>query len=132
MIRTSQALVGVALTALLTGASASSPANEELRAIADSLFAISRGQTSGRVWPDLSELTRRSNAARVDAIAAKLGQLDRRQVTLADDQLLYDNLAEAVASSHGTRICRYELWAATNQFSGWHVTASNWARTQRM
>jgi uncharacterized protein (DUF885 family) len=108
------------------------PAHDELRALADSLLAINTSRVSSTVWPDLSDSTRRSAAARVDGVAMRLGQIDRKALTSAGDRLLYDNLAEAVAGARGTRVCRNELWSGTSQFNGWHVTASNWARSQRM
>jgi uncharacterized protein (DUF885 family) len=68
----------------------------------------------------------------VDAVAERLSRIDRKTLTAPADQLLFDNLAEAVASSRATRVCRNELWAGLTPLGGWHVTASNWARSQRM
>lgn len=118
---------------VLSLAQSSTPrAHDELRALADSLLAINSSRVSSTVWPDLSDSTRQRAAARIDAVALRLTRVERESLAAADDQLLYDNLIEAVAASRGTRVCRNELWSGTSQFNGWHVTASNWARSQRL
>lgn len=123
-------LVSSAIISL--GRSSAPRAHDELHALADSLLAINSSRASSTVWPDLSDSARKRSVLRIDALALRLNRVDRESLTAASDQLLYDNLVEAIAGSRGTRICRNELWAGTSQFNGWHVTASNWARSQRM
>jgi uncharacterized protein (DUF885 family) len=104
--------------------------SEELRAVADSFLALSGPDQPASVWPDLTDATRDDVRKRLDRMSDQLRRLDRSKLTSAEDQLLRDNLAEAIESSRATRVCRFQLWAGTNQFSGWHVIASNWARRQ--
>jgi uncharacterized protein (DUF885 family) len=82
------------------------------------------------VWADLSDSTRLLGRERVDRVAARLRRIDRAALTEPSDQLLYDNLLESAEASIGARNCRTHLWGISNQFSGWHVTASNTARVQ--
>ena len=101
-----------------------------LRVAADSFLAFTRPQSNASVWPDLSDSTRLRGRARVDRVASALRSIDRASLTQPRDQLLYDNLRESAESSIGARMCRTHLWSVTNQFSGWHVAASNTARVQ--
>ena len=101
-----------------------------LRTAADSFLAIQRPQSTGIVWADLADSTRLRARARVDRVASMLRAIDRTSLTRPAEQLLYDNLRETTESSIGTRMCRTHLWAISNQFSGWHVAASNTARVQ--
>jgi uncharacterized protein (DUF885 family) len=101
-----------------------------LRVAADSFLAFSRPQSGTTVWPDLSDSTRLRGRARVDRVATALRSIDRASLSGPSDQLLYDNLRESVDGSIGARMCRTHLWSITNQFSGWHVAASNAARVQ--
>ena len=66
----------------------------------------------------------------MDRMAGMLRAIDRGTLAQPADQLLYDNLRESVDASIGARLCRTYLWSITNQFSGWHVAASNAARVQ--
>jgi uncharacterized protein (DUF885 family) len=109
---------------------ASTDLTPALRVAADSFLAFSRPLTGGSVWADLSDSTRLRGRARVDRVAAMLRAIDRASLTQPGDQLLYDNLRESTESSIGARMCRTHLWAISNQFSGWHVAASNAARVQ--
>ena len=113
-----------------TTVAASSTLLPALRVAADSFLGISRPPVTATVWPDLSDSTRLRGRARVDRVATALNAIDRRSLTQPGDQLLYDNLRESVDGSIGARMCRTHLWAITNQFSGWHVAASNTARVQ--
>jgi uncharacterized protein (DUF885 family) len=92
--------------------------------------ALSRDQGSGGGWPDRSDATRLRIQNRIDGVAASLHAVHAKELTSPEDRLLYDNLLETVDASIGSRSCRFHLWATTNQFSGWHVAASNTARVQ--
>jgi uncharacterized protein (DUF885 family) len=107
----------------------SQPLLPALRIAADSFLALSESQQSEGLWPDLSDETRLSGEARLDRIAVWLRAIDHDRLS-PSDELLYDNLRESVDASVASRVCRTELWAITNQFTGWHVAASNLARVQ--
>jgi uncharacterized protein (DUF885 family) len=101
-----------------------------LRIAADSLLALYNPDQPSSVWPDLSDSTRLRGDHRIDRIAASLHDIDRSSLRLPGDELLYDNLREAADATIASRVCRFHLWTITNQFSGWHVAASNAARVQ--
>ena len=103
-----------------------------LAAIADSFVSLNRPPSTGRAWADLSDSTRMRSARRLDRIAAQLNGPRAATDTGAMNEMLRENLVEVVHSSIGARVCRFHLWSAPNQFSGWHVAASNWARTVRV
>jgi uncharacterized protein (DUF885 family) len=103
-----------------------------LAEIADSFVALNRPRGGGRVWADLSDSTRKANRERLDLIAADLNGPPHPSDTGAMNQMLRDNLVEVVNSSIASRVCRFHLWSTPNQFSGWHVAASNWARSVRV
>lgn len=103
-----------------------------LATIADSFVSLNRGPSTGRVWSDLSDSTRMRSASRLDRIAAALNGPRYPADTGAMNQMLRENLTEVVNSSIATRVCKFYLWSVPNQFSGWHVAASNWARTVRV
>src|SRR5688572_12276125 len=101
-----------------------------LRLAADSFLVLNQPASPGTVWADLSDSTRLGGRTRMDRVAASLRGIDRAQLGDPVDQLLYDNLRESAESSIGARVCNTHLWAISNQFSGWHVAASNAARVQ--
>ena len=103
-----------------------------LAAIADSFVALNRPRAGARVWADLSDSTRMQTRVRLDRIAADLNGPRHPSDTGAMNQMLRDNLVEVVNSSIASRVCRFHLWSTPNQFSGWHVAASNWARSVRV
>src|SRR6185503_18441118 len=100
-----------------------------LSVIADSFVSLNRPRPGARVWADLSDATRIDTRIRLDRIAADLNGPRHPADTGAMNQMLRDNLMEVVNSAVATRVCRSHLWSTPNQFSGWHVAASNWART---
>jgi uncharacterized protein (DUF885 family) len=103
-----------------------------LAVIADSFVNLNRPRSNARVWADLSDSTRIDVRNRLDRIAADLNGPRHPGDSGAMNELLRDNLVEVVNSSIATRVCRFHLWSVPNQFSGWHVAASNWARTVRV
>ncbi|HEX6943943.1 MAG TPA: DUF885 family protein, partial [Gemmatimonadaceae bacterium] len=103
-----------------------------LATIADSFVALNRPRGGTRVWADLSDSTRIDTRNRLDRIAAALNGAPHPGDTGAMNQMLRDNLVEVVNSSIASRVCRFHLWSTPNQFGGWHVAASNWARTVRV
>src|SRR5687768_3844059 len=110
------------------------PASEPVRlaVIADSFVALNRPRAGARVWADLSDSTRIDSRMRLDRIAAHLNGPPHPGDTGAMNQMLRDNLVEVVNASIASRVCRFHLWSTPNQFGGWHVAASNWARTVRV
>ena len=100
--------------------------------IADSFIALNRPRSTGRVWNDLSDSTRIEIRDRLDRIAAGLNGPRHPADTGAMNEMLRDNLLEVVNSSIASRVCRFHLWATPSQFGGWHVSASNWARSVRV
>src|SRR5688572_29315070 len=103
-----------------------------LSVIADSFVSLNRPASNARVWADLSDSTRIDTRNRLDRIAADLNGPRHPSDTGAMNQMLRDNLVEVVNSSIASRVCRFHLWSTPNQFSGWHVAASNWARSVRV
>jgi uncharacterized protein (DUF885 family) len=103
-----------------------------LSVIADSFVSLNRPRSNARVWADLSDSTRIDTRNRLDRIAADLNGPRHPADTGTMNEMLRDNLVEVVNSSIATRVCRFHLWSVPNQFSGWHVAASNWARTVRV
>lgn len=103
-----------------------------LSIIADSFISLNRPRNTGRMWADLSDSTRISQQLRLDAIARDLNGPRHPADTGAMNQMLRDNLLEVVNSGIASRVCRFHLWSTPNQFGGWHVAASNWARTARV
>jgi hypothetical protein len=103
-----------------------------LSVIADSFVSLNRPRSNARVWADLSDSTRIDTRNRLDRIAAGLNGPRHPADTGTMNEMLRDNLVEVVNSSIATRVCRFHLWSVPNQFSGWHVAASNWARTVRV
>lgn len=122
-------------TALIAGAqtAAQQPvatnAPVPLSVIADSFVSLNRPRAGARVWADLSDSTRIESRIRVDRIAASLDGPRHPADTGAMNEMLRDNLVEVVSGSVASRVCRFHLWSVPNQFSGWHVAASNWTRT---
>ncbi|MES2179009.1 MAG: DUF885 domain-containing protein [Gemmatimonadota bacterium] len=114
----------------LSGTVAGAQSAVIVRAAADSFVALSQSQVSRGPWPDLTDATRQSGATRVDWIAAQLAAVRRSELSNTTDQLLFDNLSEVIDAQKATRVCRNHLWTGTSTFSGWHITASNSARTQ--
>jgi uncharacterized protein (DUF885 family) len=123
-------------TTLLAGAQiiqqAVAPEPLPLAVIADSFVSLNRPRPAARVWADLSDSTRVNTQIRLDRIAADLNGPRHPADTGAMNAMLRDNLLEVVNSAIAARVCRSYLWAVPNQFSGWHVSASNWARTVRV
>ena len=113
-----------------TASPASGSLCARLRVAADSFLAINQPPSPASVWADLSDSTRLRARTRLDRVAANLRAIDRTRLGDPVDHLLYDNLREASESSIGARVCNTHLWAISNQFSGWHVAASNAARVQ--
>lgn len=111
---------------------ASPSAPVPLSIIADSFVSLNRPRPNARVWADLSDSTRIDIRNRLDRIAADLNGPRHPADSGAMSEMLRDNLVEVVNSSIATRVCRFHLWSVPNQFSGWHVAASNWARTVRV
>src|SRR5688500_6284054 len=103
-----------------------------LSVIADSFVSLNRPRSTARVWADLSDSVRIDIRNRLDRIAADLNGPRHPGDSGAMNDMLRDNLVEVVNSSIATRVCRFHLWSVPNQFSGWHVAASNWARTVRV
>lgn len=103
-----------------------------LSVIADSFVSLNRPRPGAHTWPDLSDATRNDIRIRLDRIAADLNGPRHPADTGAMNEMLRDNLVEVVNSSIAARVCRFHLWSTPNQFSGWHVAASNWARTVRV
>src|SRR5688572_29358742 len=103
-----------------------------LSVIADSFVSLNRPASNARVWADLSDSTRIDTRNRLDRIAADLNGPRHPSDTGAMNQMLRDNLVEVVNASIASRVCRFHLWSTPNQFGGWHVAASNWARTVRV
>ena len=103
-----------------------------LSVIADSFVSLNRPRPGARVWADLSDSTRIATRIRLDRIAADLNGPRHPADTGTMNAMLRDNLMEVVNSSVASRVCRFHLWSTPNQFSGWHVAASNWARTVRV
>jgi uncharacterized protein (DUF885 family) len=121
-------------TALIAGAQtmtqrSAARASVPLSVIADSFVSLNRPRPNARVWPDLSDSTRIDVRNRLDRIAADLNGPRNPADTGAMNEMLRDNLVEVVNGSVASRVCRFHLWSSPNQFSGWHVAASNWART---
>src|SRR5262245_45892354 len=129
-------LLPAAATAIIAGAetqrTGTSAAPVPLSVIADSFVSLNRPAASSRSWADLSDSTRIRSAVRLDRIAAALNGLRDPADTGAMNEMLRDNLTEVVNSTVASRVCRFHLWSTPNQFSGWHVAASNWARTVRV
>jgi uncharacterized protein (DUF885 family) len=100
---------------------------ENLRVVADSLLALSRG-TSGGQWGDPSDAAREAFRSRQDRLSTMLQAIPRASLATDEDRLLYDNLLEVVEGSRASRGCRFHLWYAPSMFAGWHLAAANWAR----
>ena len=121
--------VAVAILAVIAStAAAQRPA--ALTAAADSFLAITRSSNPTSGWNDLSDSTRIAGFRRVDRVHALLRSVDPATLRTAADTLLHENLAGVVDAQVGARVCRYHLWSGTSQFGGWHVNASNTARSQ--
>jgi uncharacterized protein (DUF885 family) len=103
-----------------------------LSVIADSFIALNRPNAGGSTWGDRSDSARIIQFRRLDRMAADLNGPRHPADTGAMNAMLRDNLVEVVNSAIATRACRFHLWSVPNQFSGWHVAASNWARTVRV
>jgi uncharacterized protein (DUF885 family) len=103
-----------------------------LAVIADSFVSLNRPRNTGRAWADLSDSTRIDIRNRLDRIATDLNGPRHPSDTGVMNEMLRDNLVEVVNSAVASRVCRFHLWSTPNQFSGWHVAASNWARTVRV
>lgn len=106
------------------------PLNARLVAIADSFVAMSRAQGFTGPWGEQSDASRIANSLRQDRLAAALADVNREELKTPGDIILYSNLTEVNDARRESRVCRYHLWNATSAFSGWHVNASNTARTQ--
>lgn len=102
-----------------------------LSVIADSFINLNRGG-GGSIWGDRSDSTRIIQFRRLDRIAAELNGPPHPADTGAMNTMLRDNLVEVVNSSIASRVCKFHLWSSPNQFSGWHVQASNWTRSVRV
>jgi uncharacterized protein (DUF885 family) len=128
----------MSFTALVFGAEsvprqqAAPPEPVRLSVIADSFVSLNRPRTTTRTWADLSDSTRISTGIRLDRIATDLNGAHHPADTGAMSEMLRDNLVEVVNGAIASRVCRFHLWSTPNQFSGWHVAASNWARTVRV
>jgi uncharacterized protein (DUF885 family) len=103
-----------------------------LRTAADSQVALGRPEGPPRPWGDPSDEARMAARGRQDRIAQLLAAVPRNELTSAEEILLLDNLLEVNASARGARVCRSHLWSQPNPFSGWHASASNWARNVRL
>lgn len=111
---------------------AQAPIAPALREAADSFVALSRPAGPQGPWGDASDAARIAFRARQDRIAASLEGIDRSALASDGERLLLDNLTEVLAGARGSRICRFHLWYSPNPFSGWHISASNWARNVRV
>ncbi|HEX6313677.1 MAG TPA: DUF885 domain-containing protein [Gemmatimonadaceae bacterium] len=125
-------IIATAIISLTESVPQRSAAPVPLSVIADSFVSLNRPAPGRRVWADLSDSTRIAYRTRLDRIAADLNGPGHPSDTGAMNQMLRDNLLEVVNSAIASRVCRFHLWSTPNQFSGWHVAASNWARTVRV
>lgn len=103
-----------------------------LRAAADSMAALFRPSGPSRPWGITDDDTRLAFRAREDRLGAMLASIDPAALATPEERLLHDNLAETIAGSRASRVCRTHLWASPSPFSGWHVSSSNWARNVRV
>ena len=101
---------------------------DALRAVADSLLALSRPAAGAGQWGDPRDETREAFRARQDRLSAMLHGIPRASLQSDEDRLLYDNLLEVVEGNRASRGCRFHLWYAPSMFAGWHIAAANWAR----
>ncbi|MHB1327714.1 MAG: DUF885 domain-containing protein [Gemmatimonadales bacterium] len=105
-------------------------ATRRLHQVADSFAARVQPAPDGNPWVGFSDSARAAGQARMTWIHQALSGLNPASLGSPEERLLFENIRDATSASLGTAICRGDLWAGTSQFSGWHVAAANWARTQ--
>jgi len=83
-------------------------------------------------WPDNSPQALATWQQREDAWLARLKRIDVDKIEGRPEAIAYGVMRDAIESSIGTRVCRFELWSVAHAGGGWLATVTSIATLQNV